>query len=343
MSSTILVTGGAGFIGSHTLVELIAAGFDTVVLDNFSNSRPDVLDRVQQIAGKSVPCVEGDVRDAAVLDALFARQASAGKPVQAVLHFAAAKAVGESVAKPLHYYANNVAGTVTLLQAMQRAGVPCIVFSSSATVYGWPQRLPFDESHPVCAINPYGQTKAMIEQVLQDLCQADPQFAAISLRYFNPIGAHPSGLIGEDPRGIPNNLFPFITQVASGRLAELQVFGDDYDTPDGTGVRDYLHVCDLAAGHVRALEYAAKPGSTGFRAINLGTGQGTSVLEMVRLFESVTGRKVPYRIRERRPGDLDAMWADAGLARTLLGWTAQRDVREMCRDGWRWQASQPQG
>ncbi|SAI67124.1 UDP-N-acetylglucosamine C4 epimerase [Bordetella ansorpii] len=339
MSSTILVTGGAGFIGSHTLVELMAAGFDPVVLDDFSNSRPDVLDRVRQIAGKPVPYVEGDVRDAAGLDALFARQAATGRPVGAVLHFAAAKAVGESVARPLHYYDNNVAGTVTLLQAMQRAQVSCLVFSSSATVYGWPQRLPFDESHPVRAINPYGHTKAMIEQVLQDLCQADPRFTAISLRYFNPIGAHPSGLIGEDPRGIPNNLFPFITQVASGRLAELQVFGDDYDTPDGTGVRDYLHVCDLAAGHVRALEYAGKPDSAGFRAINLGTGQGTSVLEMVRLFENVTGQKVPYRIRERRPGDLDAMWADAELAKTLLGWTAQRDVSEMCRDGWRWQAS----
>ncbi|WP_144631442.1 UDP-glucose 4-epimerase GalE [Bordetella genomosp. 13] len=343
MSSVILVTGGAGFIGSHTLVELIAAGFEPLVLDDFSNSRRDVLTRVERIAGQPVPCVEGDVRDAATLDALFAGQAAKGQPVQAVLHFAALKAVGESVAQPLRYYDNNVGGTLALLQAMQRADVRNIVFSSSATVYGQPQHLPFDESHPLGPFNPYGWTKAMVEQILQDQCQADDAFTAISLRYFNPIGAHPSGLIGEDPRGIPNNLFPYIAQVAAGRLAELQVFGDDYDTPDGTGVRDYLHVCDLAAGHVRALEYAARPQSPGFRAINLGTGQGTSVLEMISLFESVTGQKVPYRIQPRRPGDLDATWADPALAKALLGWTAQRDVREMCRDGWRWQASQQQG
>ncbi|ARP96979.1 UDP-glucose 4-epimerase GalE [Bordetella genomosp. 13] len=340
MSSAILVTGGAGFIGSHTLVELISAGFDPLVLDDFSNSKPDVLERVGQITGRPVPYVEGDVRDGARLDELFVRQAAAGKPVEAVLHFAAAKAVGESVAKPLHYYDNNVGGTVTLLQAMQRAGVRRFIFSSSATVYGRPERLPFDESHPVRPMNPYGWTKAMVEQVMQDLCAADPDFTGISLRYFNPIGAHPSGLIGEDPRGIPNNLFPFIAQVAVGKLAELQVFGDDYATPDGTGVRDYLHVCDLAAGHVRALEYAAKTGHTGFRAINLGTGRGTSVLQMVHMFEQVTGQRVPYRIRDRRPGDLDEMWADAGLAQQLLGWVALRDVQEMCRDGWRWQEAQ---
>lgn len=341
MKQTLLVTGGAGYIGSHTLVELIAAGMEPVVFDNFSNSVPEALRRVERITGREIPVVRGDVRDGAALDAVFADCRAQGRPVACVLHFAALKAVGESVAFPLRYYENNVHGTAVLLEAMQRADVKRIVFSSSATVYGEPDALPYIESHRIAPTNPYGSSKAMVEQILRDVCAADPSFSAVTLRYFNPIGAHPSGLIGEDPQGDPNNLFPYITRVAVGRLAALNVFGDDYATPDGTGVRDYLHVVDLARGHVKAVEYAA--GTAGFVAVNLGTGRGTSVLELTDAFVRVTGRSVARKIGPRRPGDIAAAWADPSLARSLLGWTAVHTIDEMCADGWRWQSGNPQG
>jgi len=341
MTDRLLVTGGAGYIGSHALVELINAGMHPVVLDNFSNSVPEALSRVERITGTRIPVVEGDVRDAATLDALFKQYASEGNPISCVLHFAALKAVGESVAQPVRYYENNVYGTLVLLDAMQRAGVKRIVFSSSATVYGEPVSLPYTESHRIAPTNPYGSSKAMVEQVLQDVCQADPDFSAVTLRYFNPIGAHPSGLIGEDPQGDPNNLFPYITRVAIGRLPALSVFGADYPTVDGTGVRDYLHVVDLARGHVSAVRYASS--AKGFVAVNLGTGQGTSVLELTDAFTSVTGQQVPRKICERRPGDIAAAWADPSLARELLGWSAVHSIEDMCADGWRWQSSNPEG
>ena len=341
MTQTLLVTGGAGYIGTHTLVELINAGMRPIVLDNFANSVPEALRRVERITGQPVPFVQGDVRDAGTLDALFARCRDQGRPVGCVLHFAALKAVGESVAQPLRYYDNNVHGTVVLLQAMQRAGVRRIVFSSSATVYGEPESLPYTEDHRIAPTNPYGATKAMVEQVLQDVCRADPAFCAVTLRYFNPIGAHPSGLIGEDPQGDPNNLFPYITRVAVGRLPALNVFGADYPTPDGTGVRDYLHVVDLAHGHVKAVAHAAS--ASGFVAINLGTGRGTSVLELADAFTRVTGRPVPRNVCARRPGDIAAAWADASLAETVLGWRARYTIDEMCEHGWRWQSANPQG
>ncbi|MEG0820742.1 MAG: UDP-glucose 4-epimerase GalE [Burkholderiaceae bacterium] len=334
--SRVLVTGGAGYIGSHTLIELLAAGFDPVCLDNFSNSSPVAIRRVEQIAGRRVTLVEGDIRDAALLDRLLAEHR-----IDAVIHFAAFKAVGESVAKPLAYYDNNIVGTLVLLEACQRAGVKRLVFSSSATVYGVPEQLPLTEDAPIRAVNPYGATKVMVEQILRDLCVADADFSAVALRYFNPVGAHESGLIGEDPADIPNNLFPFITQVAVGKRPQLSVFGNDWPTPDGTGVRDYIHVVDLARGHVAALGYAA--GNTGFAPINLGTGRGTSVLELVAAFERATGVKVPYVIAPRRAGDIAECWADAGLAQRLLGWSAQRGVEQMCADGWRWQSGNPEG
>ncbi len=332
----VLVTGGAGYIGSHTLIELLAAGFDAVCLDNFSNSSPEALCRVEAIAGRPVPLVEGDIRDSALLDRLLAEQ-----KIDAVIHFAAFKAVGESVARPLEYYDNNIGGTLALLQACQRAGVKRFVFSSSATVYGVPDRLPLTEDAPIRAVNPYGATKVMVEQILRDVCVADPEFSAVALRYFNPVGAHESGLIGEDPADTPNNLFPFITQVAIGKRAQLSVFGQDWPTPDGTGVRDYIHVVDLAAGHVAALGFAA--GHPGFMPINLGTGRGTSVLELVTAFERATGTRVPYVIAPRRPGDIAACWADPSLAQSLLGWSARRGVEQMCADGWRWQSRNPEG
>jgi UDP-glucose 4-epimerase len=337
--SKILVTGGAGFIGSHTCVELLAAGHDVVCLDNYSNSAPEALRRVERISGRSVTAIEADIRDAALLDRLFAAH-----PIDGVIHFAALKAVGESVAKPLAYYDNNVGGTIALLQAMQRAGSNVkrrFVFSSSATVYGAPDTLPITENAPIRATNPYGATKVMNEQALRDLAAASSDWSIVSLRYFNPIGAHPSGRIGEDPADIPNNLFPFITQVAAGKRPHLNVFGNDWPTPDGTGVRDYLHVVDLALGHLRALEYAAK--QPGFVAINLGTGRGTSVLELAHAFEAATGIKVPYKIAPRRAGDIAACWADPTLAATLLGWRAQRSIAQACADGWRWQSGNPNG
>jgi len=332
----ILVTGGAGYIGSHTIVELIAAGHEVVCLDNFSNSNPESVRRIERITGRKLNFVEGDIRDGALLERLLREHA-----VDAVVHFAALKAVGESVEKPLLYYENNITGTLALLSAMQRVGVSRMVFSSSATVYGTPQALPLTEAHPIGAVNPYGQSKVMVEYILADVCKADPNFSAICLRYFNPIGAHESGLIGEAPTGIPNNLFPFITQVAVGKRAELAVFGNDWDTVDGTGVRDYIHVVDLARGHVKAIDYALK--HTGMLAPNLGTGRGTSVLELIQAFERKSGRKIPYRITARRPGDIGACWADPALAERLLGWKAELDVDAMCADGWRWQQMNPDG
>jgi UDP-glucose 4-epimerase len=334
--STLLVTGGAGYIGSHTIVEFLQAGHDVVCLDNYVNSAPEALRRVERIAGRRVTSVEGDVRDAALLDRIFAQH-----PIDGVIHFAALKAVGESVARPLAYYDNNVGGALALAAAMERAGVRCMVFSSSATVYGVPRELPLREDAPLAATNPYGHTKLAVEQVLRDLAAADARWSIVSLRYFNPIGAHPSGLIGEDPHDVPNNLFPFITQVAAGKRERLNVFGDDWPTPDGTGVRDYLHVVDLAAGHLRAFEYART--RTGCVEINLGTGRGTSVLELVQAFEQATGRRVPYTIAPRRPGDIAACWADPTRAHELLGWRAERSIAQACADGWRWQQNNPDG
>jgi UDP-glucose 4-epimerase len=335
-SETVLVTGGAGYIGSHTMVELLAAGHTVVCLDNFSNSAPEAVRRVQAIAGRPLTLVEGDVRDAPLLDRLLAQH-----PVSAVIHFAALKAVGESVARPLAYYDNNVGGTLTLLAALERAQVARFIFSSSATVYGTPQSLPLTEDAPLSAVNPYGATKLMVERMLMDQCTAQPRLSAVALRYFNPVGAHDSGLIGEDPRDVPNNLFPFITQVAVGKREHLNVFGNDWPTRDGTGVRDYIHVVDLARGHVAALDYSAR--QTGFRAINLGTGRGTSVLELVAAFERATGRRVPHRIAPRRAGDIAECWADARLAQELLGWSTARDIDNMCATGWAWQSGNPDG
>ena len=327
----ILVTGGAGFIGTHACAALADAGIPTLLLDNFSNSRRSVLDRLARITGKPVACVEGDVRDTQLLRQLFASH-----PIEGVIHFAALKAVGESVREPLRYYENNVAGTVSLLRAMQAAGVRTLVFSSSATVYGDPASLPIREDFPLSATNPYGWSKLMMEQVLADVDHAEPgQWRIARLRYFNPVGAHESGLIGEDPQDIPNNLMPYVAQVATGQREVLSVYGGDYPTPDGTGVRDYIHVCDLAEGHVAALRYLrAHPG---LLTVNLGTGRPVSVLEMVRGFEQASGRAVPYQVVARRPGDVAACWADPALAERLLGWRARRDLQAMCRDAWRWQ------
>ncbi|UJB65170.1 UDP-glucose 4-epimerase GalE [Acidovorax sp. YS12] len=327
----ILVTGGCGYIGSHLCVALAQAGEPYLVVDNFSNSRPSVLERVARITGQAPAFVEGDVRDVALLQQLFARHA-----ISAVVHLAAFKAVGESVREPLMYYGNNVAGTVALLQAMRDAGVRSMVFSSSATVYGDPASLPIREDFPLSATNPYGWSKLMMEQVLADVAAAEPGLWRIArLRYFNPVGAHESGLIGEDPQGIPNNLLPYVAQVAAGQREVLSVYGGDYPTVDGTGVRDYIHVCDLAEGHVAALRYLRQ--HPGLLTVNLGTGQPVSVLEMVRGFEQASGRPVPYRIVARRPGDVAACWADPALAGRLLGWRARRGVDAMCRDAWRWQ------
>lgn len=338
---TLLVTGGAGFLGSHTLVELMSRGYDVVVLDNFSNSAVEALRRVEFLTGREVPYVVGDVRDAAVLDALFARYQAGPAPIRVVVHFAALKAVGESVAQPLRYYDNNVHGSVVLCQAMRRAGVRRMVFSSSATVYGEPEALPYTESHRIAPTNPYGQTKAMVEQVLRDQCVADPDWGAVTLRYFNPIGAHPSGVLGEDPRDVPNNLFPYLTRVAIGKLPRLQVFGTDYATPDGTGVRDYIHVVDLARGHVAAVERALA--TPGFEPVNLGTGRGTSVLQLVEAFARASGVAVPWQPAPRRAGDIAAAWADVRRAAEVLGWRAELGVDAMCADGWRWQSRHPDG
>ncbi|GKS94605.1 UDP-glucose 4-epimerase GalE [Acidovorax sp. SUPP2825] len=327
----ILVTGGAGFIGSHTCVALAAAGIPYLILDNFGNSRRSVLDRLARITGATPECVEGDVRDEALLARIFAEH-----PIEAVVHFAALKAVGESVRQPLAYYDNNVAGTVVLLRAMQKAGVRSLVFSSSATVYGEPASVPIREDFPLSATNPYGWTKLMMEQVLADVDAAEPgQWRIARLRYFNPVGAHESGLIGEDPQDVPNNLLPYVAQVAVGMRESLSVYGDDYPTPDGTGVRDYIHVCDLADGHVAALRYLRE--HPGLLTVNLGTGRPVSVLEMVRGFERASGRPVPYRVVARRPGDVAQCWADPALAEQLLGWKAHHGLDRMCADAWRWQ------
>ena len=332
----ILVTGGAGFIGSHTTVELLKAGHEVVVVDNFSNSKPEALRRTEELAGRPFAFHQVDLLDAPAVDEVFRRH-----PVDAVIHFAAFKAVGESVAQPLKYYHNNVSGTIVLCEAMVRHGVKTMVFSSSATVYGDPAVVPVTEEMPLSAVNPYGNTKLIMEQVFRDLYRADPSWNITLLRYFNPVGAHPSGRIGEDPNGIPNNLFPYITQVAVGKLAELRVFGGDYPTPDGTGVRDYIHVVDLARGHLQALE--ALKGRTGCVAYNLGTGRGHSVLELVRAYERASGRTIPYRIAPRRDGDVAACWADPARAQALLGWRAQHGLDRMCEDSWRWQRLNPDG
>ncbi|MFZ5809592.1 MAG: UDP-glucose 4-epimerase GalE [Chloroflexota bacterium] len=331
----ILVTGGAGYIGSHTCVELLNAGHDLVVVDNLCNSKYEALRRVETICRKSLEFVQLDLRDRSALDAVFDRF-----DFEAVLHFAGLKAVGESVEKPLEYYANNVGGSLVLFQVMQSHGVRKLVFSSSATVYGSPQQMPIREDFPIAPLNPYGQTKAMIEQILRDLAQSQAGWLITLLRYFNPVGAHPSGLIGEDPHGIPNNLFPFITQVAVGRLPYLRVFGDDYPTPDGSGIRDYIHVVDLALGHLRALEKLEKPGVYTY---NLGTGRGYSVLEVVRAFERACGKPIPYQVVERRPGDAAVSFADPSRAQAELGWRAERDLEAMCLDSWRWQSLNPNG
>ncbi|PJA74442.1 UDP-glucose 4-epimerase GalE [bacterium CG_4_9_14_3_um_filter_65_15] len=336
MERLILVTGGAGYIGSHTSTELLAAGHPLVVLDNLSNSSPVSLDRVRALAPGPLTFIEGDMGDGELLDRLFAEH-----DIGAVVHFAGLKAVGESCRIPLRYYRNNITGTLGLLGAMDRAGCRNLIFSSSATVYGDPASLPITEDFPLSTTNPYGRTKLFIEEILRDVCAADPRWRAVLLRYFNPVGAHPSGRIGEDPRDIPNNLMPYIMQVAVGRRDALQVFGDDYDTPDGTGVRDYIHVTDLARGHVAALERLEElPGCT---PINLGTGRGYSVLEVVRAAEKASGRFIPYTVVDRRPGDIAACWADPSLAEKLLGWRAELGIDRMCVDHWRWQSDNPEG
>ena len=332
----ILLTGATGFIASHTWLALRAAGLRVVGIDDFSNSSPVVLERLKAISGETPDFVQADVCDAVALNAVFERE-----PIAAVVHFAAFKAVGESVAKPLAYYANNVGALTTLCQAMERHGCKTLVFSSSATVYGKPEQLPIREDSPLASTNPYGATKLIGENILRDVLSADPSWAIALLRYFNPVGAHESGLIGEDPRGTPNNLMPYVTQVAVGKRARLQVFGNDYDTPDGTGVRDYIHVLDLAEGHVAALRHLFDTRHS--ITANLGTGQGYSVLELVHAFEAACGREIPYDIVARRPGDVAACYADPTLAAERLGWRAQRDLAAMCADSWRWQRLNPQG
>jgi UDP-glucose 4-epimerase len=340
----ILLTGGAGYIGSHTFVVLREAGFEPVILDNFANSHPEVLNRLARITGRSPIVERGDVLDTSFVETVLRRHQPAG-----VVHFAGDKAVGESVAKPLKYFHNNLCGAISLLQAMEAVylgdvdgvGAPLLVFSSSATVYGDPATVPITEDFPRSHTNPYGHTKLVIEDVLEAVRKAKPQWRKGILRYFNPVGAHPTGLIGEDPAGVPNNLMPYVAQVAVGIRPHLNIFGSDYPTPDGTGVRDYIHVQDLAAGHVAALQ-ALLSGAASF-TVNLGTGQGYSVLDVVKAFEKASGRPVPYKLVDRRPGDVATCYADPGLAQKLLGWQAQRTLDEMCRDAWRWQSANPNG
>lgn len=334
----IFVTGGAGYIGSHTCITLLEAGFNVTVFDNLSNSSTEALKRVEQLTGQQVNFVRGDICDASAL-----QQALASASFDAVIHFAGLKAVGESVAKPLSYYENNVVGTWNLLDAMAKLQIFNLVFSSSATVYGDPAVLPIKEDAPRFATNPYGRTKLIIEQMLEDVAKAEPRWSISSLRYFNPVGAHKSGLIGEDPNGIPNNLMPFISQVAVGRRALLSVFGGDYDTTDGTGVRDYIHVVDLSEGHLAALHYLMENSQVGFLPVNLGTGQGVSVLQMVKAFELAAAVPVPFQVVDRRLGDIAACYADASTAAKLFGWQAKLDITRMCQDTWRWQSLNPNG
>jgi UDP-glucose 4-epimerase len=336
MTQSFLVTGGAGYIGSHTCLELLQAGHRVTVVDNLCNSSRESLRRVRDLAGRDVVFHHVDINDAAALRRVFA-----DGPFDAVVHFAGLKAVGESSRIPLRYYANNVTGTLELLKVMDEHDCRRLVFSSSATVYGDPARVPITEDFPLSATNPYGRTKLFIEEILRDLCAADPRWTCVLLRYFNPVGAHESGRLGEDPRGLPNNLMPYVMQVAVGRLPELGVFGNDYPTPDGTGVRDYIHVVDLARGHLAALDRLG--GLAGCVPVNLGTGRGYSVLEMVAAAERASGRPVPYRVVPRRPGDVALCYADPARARELLGWQAERDLDRMCADHWRWQAANPDG
>ncbi len=332
----ILVTGGAGYIGTHTCVELDKAGYDFVIYDNFSNSSREALKRVEQIIGKSVKFVAGDIRDKEALEAVFQTY-----NIDSVIHFAGLKAVGESVEKPLKYYDNNVYGTIALCEVMQKNGCKSIVFSSSATVYGDPHTTPIKEDFPLSATNPYGRSKLFIEEILRDLFVSDNKWKIVLLRYFNPVGAHESGLIGEDPNGVPNNLMPYIAQVAVGKQKELYVFGDDYDTKDGTGVRDYIHVVDLAKGHVKALQKIDSLDDV--LTVNLGTGKGYSVLDMVAAYEKASAKRVPYKIVPRRAGDIAECYADPSYAKEMLGWSADKSLREMCEDSWRWQSMNPNG
>ena len=335
---SVLLTGGTGFIGSHTCVELMAAGWTPVLLDNLCNSSVEVLDRIEAIAGRRPAFVKADLRDSAAVDRVFCDHA-----VEAVIHFAGLKAVGESVAHPLRYYDNNVGGTLVLIEAMRRHDVERIVFSSSATVYGMSQTMPLEEDAPTGPINAYGRSKLFVEHILADVVRSDPKLKAMLLRYFNPVGAHPSGLIGEDPRGVPNNLMPFVAQVAVGRQPRLRVFGGDYATADGTGVRDYIHVVDLARGHLAALEKLDDSRLPREMIVNLGTGRGHSVLEVVRSFEAASGRQIPYDVVARRPGDVAVCFADVTRAREWLGWKAELGLDAMCADAWRWQAANPHG
>lgn len=332
----ILVFGGAGYIGSHACVALAQQGHEPVVADNFANSSPEVVDRLRALMGRPLESRRIDLLDRPALTRLFGRE-----HFDAVFHFAALKAVGESCARPLDYFDNNIGGTINLLQAMHQARVSRLVFSSSATVYGNPDQVPVNEQSPLRVTNPYGRTKLVMEQLIGDLCAADPTFRAAILRYFNPVGAHPSGMIGEDPAGLPANLLPYVCQVATGQREQLRIFGGDYPTPDGTGVRDYIHVMDLVSAHVVALDYLCESGRS--VTVNLGTGQGVSVLELVRAFERASGRAIPYEIASRRPGDVAEVYADPGLARQLLGWRAQLDLDAMCRDAWLWQSRNPDG
>ncbi|MDE4454321.1 UDP-glucose 4-epimerase GalE [Psychrobacter sp. DAB_AL62B] len=339
MKNKILVTGGAGYIGSHTCIALHEAGYDIVVYDNLSNSSHEAMNRISNLIGKPIEFIEGDIRDSESLKKVFADHQFFG-----VIHFAGLKAVGESVAKPLMYYNNNVSGTITLLEVMTEYNVKRLVFSSSATVYGDPETLPIDESSKRSCTNPYGQSKLVVEHILEDLAVSDSDWNLITLRYFNPVGAHSSGQIGEDPNDIPNNLMPYISQVAVGKLSQLNIFGNDYATIDGTGVRDFIHVTDLAQGHVAALNYLEQQNSAlGFLPINLGTGTGTSVLELVTAFSEVSGQKIPYQFADRRAGDIASCYASADKAQSLLGWQAKLSITEMCQDTWRWQSMNPHG
>lgn len=332
----VLVTGGAGYIGSHTCLELAQRGHDVLIVDSFANSSPGVLPRLEELAGRSMPCRQLDIRDTVALRRLFAEQG-----FDAVVHFAALKAVGESCEQPLEYFDNNIGGSISLLRAMRAEGVHKLIFSSSCTVYGAPDSMPVSEAAPLRVANPYGRTKLVVEEMLGDVAHSDPAFRYASLRYFNPVGAHPSGRIGEDPRGTPNNLMPLVCQVAAGRREKLNVYGGDWPTQDGSGIRDYLHVVDLARAHVSALDFLVRKDRS--LTVNLGTGRGASVLELVKTFEQATGKRVPYEVVARRDGDVAAVWADPALAERELGWKAELDLAAMCRDAWRWQFENPGG